>query len=142
MRAMVPFIVAIAPLAFTAPAGAQDEPGDFELADGQILVDVKQPDIVWRAFVIIEGRVGGPHFGDTVVIEQDPYPFGKFVSLLGGQTQVEGSGRFRLATQPVVNTRYRLRLIKRSTRVSTSKPFTVYVNPYTEVGIRGTARGG
>ena len=112
---------ALAVAAALAPSAAAQPPSPHQLS-----IAASSPRIVFGEKVALTGQLtGADNVGETVTLEEDPFPFGDFKKSVTTLTGAEGAYRFERT--PSLNVKYRADA--KSKQPATSPEVTVLVAP-------------
>lgn len=121
MKTKLALPIAIA-IASAAPAAAIAQPP----SPHQLSIAASSPRVVFGEKVALTGQLtGSDNAGETVTLEEDPFPFGDFKNSVSTMTGADGTYRFERT--PSLNVKYRAEAKSKSP--ATSPEVTVLVAP-------------
>jgi hypothetical protein len=130
MKALTKAVPAALALGFVVPAAQAAPPTPHQLS-----IATSSPRIVFGEKVALTGTLTGEDAaGETVTLQEDPFPFGEFKNAVTTLTAANGSYRFERT--PSVNVKYRARAKSKSP--ATSGEVLVKVAPKIDLTVSDT----
>ena len=130
MRTTLAAVAALSTALLASAAVAQGPPTPHSLS-----IAASSPRIVWGEKVALTGTLTGEdNVGETVTLEEDPWPFGEFKKSV--ETLTTAGGAYRFERTPALNTRYRAQAKSKSP--ATSPEVTVLVAPKIDFKVSDT----